>query len=84
MHSEKTYTSVLTARGMAAISSIALTGNEAPAILEKVFQAGTGGLNAASEGTIFYGSIVDGDRVIDEVVVGYEGEDEFVVLMAQS
>jgi tRNA modification GTPase len=79
MHSEKTYTSVLTARGMAAISSVALRGNEAPAILEKVFRAGTGGLNAALEGTIFYGSIIDGERVIDEVVVGCEGEDEFVI-----
>jgi tRNA modification GTPase len=79
MHSEKTYTSVLTTRGMAAISSIALVGNEALAILEKVFRAGTGGLNAEPEGAIFYGSIVDGDRVIDEVVVGCEGEDEFVI-----
>ena len=79
MHSEKTYTSVLTTRGMAAISSIALAGNKAAPILEKVFRAGTGGLGAASEGKIFYGSIVDGQRVIDEVVVGCEGEDAFVI-----
>ena len=79
MHSEKTYTSVLTTRGMAAISSIALAGNDAGPILEKVFRAGTGGLDAASEGKIFYGSIVDGQRVIDEVVVGCEGEDAFVI-----
>ena len=79
MHSEKTYISVLTTRGMAAISSIALAGTEAGPILEKVFRAGTGGLDTASEGTIFYGSIVDGERVIDEVVVGCEGEDAFVI-----
>ena len=79
MHSEKTYTSVLTTRGMAAISSIALAGNKAAPILEKVFRAGTEGLGAASEGKIFYGSIVDGQRVIDEVVVGCEGEDAFVI-----
>ena len=79
MHSEKTYTSVLTTRGMAAISSIALAGNEAGPILEKVFRAGTGGLGAASEGIISYGSIVDGQRVIDEVVLGCEGEDAFVI-----
>ena len=79
MHSEKTYTSVLTARGMAAISSIALAGNDAWPILEKVFRAGTGGLGAASEGKFFYGSIVDGQRVIDEVVVGCESEDAFVI-----
>ncbi|MHC5097027.1 MAG: GTPase [Planctomycetota bacterium] len=79
MHSEKTYTSVLTTRGMAAISSIALAGNEALAILEKVFFTGTESLDTGSEGVIFYGSIVDGQRVIDEVVVGCEGEDGFVI-----
>ncbi|MHC5143570.1 MAG: GTPase [Planctomycetota bacterium] len=79
MHSEKTYTSVLTTRGMAAISSIALAGNEALAILEKVFFTGTESLDTGSEGMIFYGSIVDGQRVIDEVVVGCEGEDGFVI-----
>jgi hypothetical protein len=30
-------------------------------------------------GTILHGSIVDGERVIDEVVVGCEGENEFVI-----
>lgn len=79
MLNQKTYTSVLTARGMAAISSIALAGNEAGSILAKVFRAETGGLDTASEGKISYGSIVDGQRVIDEVVVGYEGHNEFVI-----
>ncbi|MFZ9012287.1 MAG: hypothetical protein ACO20W_10395, partial [Anaerohalosphaeraceae bacterium] len=79
MHSEKTYTSVLTARGMAAISSIALAGNDAGPIVDKVFRAGTGGLDTAPEGKISYGSIVDGQRVIDEVVVGCEGHNEFVI-----
>jgi tRNA U34 5-carboxymethylaminomethyl modifying GTPase MnmE/TrmE len=64
---------------MAAISSIALAGNEALAILEKVFFTGTESLDTGSEGVIFYGSIVDGQRVIDEVVVGCEGEDGFVI-----
>jgi tRNA modification GTPase len=79
MHSEKTYTSVLTVRGMAAISSIALAGNDAGPIVDKVFRAGTGGLDTAPEGKISYGSIVDGQRVIDEVVVGCEGHNEFVI-----
>lgn len=94
MHSEKTYTSVLTTRGMAAISSIVLAGVDAHAILDKVFQtnkplgpSNPSGLTATSpsqgrsfwplageELKILHGSIVDGQRVIDEVVVGCENE----------
>ena len=32
-----------------------------------------------SEGSVLYGSIIDGDRVIDEVLVGCEGHNEFVI-----
>lgn len=96
---------VLTARGMAAIASVALAGEGAPAILETIFRtgkpearsnsAGMGDPAAADasrkvpqpvasarrfcEGTVLHGSIVDGDRVIDEVVVGCEPEGMFVI-----
>ncbi|OQY06961.1 MAG: hypothetical protein B6I25_02745 [Planctomycetales bacterium 4572_13] len=82
MSSEKTYTCALTARGMAAISSVALAGPGALGILDTVFQSGT---NTAKRsltvppGEILHGSIVDDHRVIDEVVVGCEGTDVFII-----
>jgi len=80
--SQKTTVCVLTARGMAAISSVAVAGADARAILGNVFHSGT---NTAKQsltvapGEILHGSIVDGQRVIDEVVVGCEGENTFVI-----
>jgi tRNA modification GTPase len=68
---------VLTARGMAAIASLALKGSNAPAILEKVFRR-AGGSHPTKPGSILHGSIVDGETVIDEVVVGCE-DGQFVI-----
>ncbi len=72
---EKTTVCVLTARGMAAIASVALSGAEAPMILDKVFRAG----KRSAAGSIRHGSVIDGDRMVDEVLVGCEGENEFVI-----
>ncbi|MHC5123924.1 MAG: GTP-binding protein [Planctomycetota bacterium] len=78
--SSKTSVCVLTARGMAAISSIALSGDNARPILDTVFKTRTNLPKIElSEGPVLYGSIIDGVRVIDEVVVGCEGVDEFVI-----
>ena len=97
MQNDKTTVSVLTARGMAAISGIALTGAGAREILENVFRASNTTVKQSSNdppnhsnmklrtcrleagGTVLHGSIFDGDSFIDEVVVGCEGPDEFVV-----
>ena len=94
---ERTTVSVLTARGMAAIASVALSGAEAPVVLEKVFQSsrtearsGSAGMGECvthrvasaprfCESAVLHGSIVDGNRLIDEVLVGCEGENEFVI-----
>lgn len=74
---------VLTARGMAAIASVSLAGSDAQMILEKVFQAGKStakqSLTVAPKGSIIHGSIVDDQRVIDEVLVGCEDEGQFVI-----
>jgi tRNA modification GTPase len=97
MPSSETIVCVLTGRGMAAISSIALVGADARGILDKVFQlskptakhsltvppnplppSGYSPL-AGGELKILHGAIVDGERVIDEVVVGCEGEGRFMI-----
>ena len=103
---------VLTAKGMAAIASVALKGPDAQAILQKVFRAANRNSrppdlclpdmlaqgqawhpnqNTASDGVpcprlrghvenaILHGSIVEGDTIIDEVLIGCEGDDECVI-----
>jgi tRNA modification GTPase len=81
MQNDKTMVSVLTARGMAAIGSVAVAGDGAKEILRKVFRS----YNPASKtcgletGGTVHGVIVDGQRVIDEVLVGCEGANRFVI-----
>ena len=96
----KTTVCVQTAKGMAAISSVALTGPDAQAILEKIFRAGAPAAWSASdtigtdspsdahpgagalgycESAILHGSIIDGQQVVDEVLVGCESEGQFVI-----
>ncbi|MBL7214126.1 MAG: GTP-binding protein [Phycisphaerae bacterium] len=84
MEIKNTQVCVLTARGMAAIASVALAGDDAQTILEKVFRSsnplppsGYWPL-AGGERIILHGSIVDGNTIIDEVVVGCE-DDQFVI-----
>lgn len=66
---------------MAAISSIALAGPDAQGILDKVFQEGCAEAWSGSDtiNSTFHGSIIDGERVVDEVVVGCESENEFAI-----
>lgn len=88
---------VLTAKGMAAIASVALKGMDAQAIVEKIFRPGKTEARSGSDGmdqnmahrvasaprfcmgSILHGTIVDDDTMIDEVIVGCEGEDELVI-----
>ena len=87
MCSTQTSVCVLTARGMAAISSISLAGPDAGAVLEKIFQRSANdslppsGYSpfAGGELKVLHGAIEDGVRVIDEVLVGCEGADTFVI-----
>ena len=64
----------LTARGMAAISSIALTGQGARAILDRLFNR-----PAPERGTCVYGAIKGDSNVIDSVVAACEQPDYYVI-----
>lgn len=75
---------VLTAKGMSAIGSVVLAGDGAPAILEKIFRSkhphAPSGYPPFAEGeSIWHGHIVDGETVIDEVVVACEADNRFVI-----
>jgi tRNA U34 5-carboxymethylaminomethyl modifying GTPase MnmE/TrmE len=70
---------VLTAKGYGAISGIALYGQGAEAILAKIFVPAGGGTAVFETGGIFHGQIVEDGQPFDEVVVGCEAEEYFVI-----
>jgi tRNA modification GTPase len=78
----KTVVCVLTGRQMAAIGSVALAGAGAGAMLQKVFRLANGQPASAERfgtGAVLHGTLREGDLTLDEVVVGCEAEDYFVV-----
>jgi tRNA modification GTPase len=66
---------VLTGKGFGAIGSILLSGQGAELILSKVFTPTV----SFETGGIFHGRINQDDQILDQVVVGCEGENQFVI-----
>ena len=64
---DDTIVAISTALGEGAISIIRMSGNEAVTILKKVFKHKN--LDSIKSHTIYYGYIVDGEDIIDEVLV---------------
>lgn len=75
----KTLAAVTTAKGTSAISSIQLLGAGASAIIEEIFEPGEGKKCILETGNILVGNIVDGPEVIDHVVVGCEGQEDYSI-----
>lgn len=81
------FAALTTAKSVAAISSIQLTGENSDKILKEIFrpaspsQGGPAGKKNIdfTEGNILHGFIFDGDKDIDEVVIGCEGKDNFSI-----
>lgn len=71
----KVLASVITPKGASAIASIHVLGDGAAGVLGDIFR----GSSKFGEEKIVCGVIFDGDDVIDDVVVGCEGENSFVV-----
>ena len=71
--------SLMTARAVAAISSIQLAGTGAEIILKSIFKPAVKQNTDFSKGRILHGFIFDGSRDIDEVVIGCEGRDNFSI-----
>ena len=71
--------SLMTARAVAAISGIQLIGAGSADIMKSIFRP-AGKMNVdLSKGRILHGFIFDGDRDIDEVVIGCEDKDVFSI-----
>jgi tRNA modification GTPase len=83
MNRENTICAIATAPGHGAIAVIRLSGSQAIEITDKIFRSPSGKkLMDQKANTIHFGSIVDGNEVIDEVLVSifkspisYTGED---------
>jgi tRNA modification GTPase len=79
-----TIVALATAPGMGAIAVIRLSGKDAIGIAEQVFVSAKGkkGLNEKKSHTLHFGKLMDGERVVDEVLLSlfkgpnsYTGED---------
>lgn len=68
--------SLMTAKSVAAISSIQLVGEDGAEILKEVFRP-IGKNIGFNEGNILHGFIFDGSSQIDEVIIGCEGKNSF-------
>ncbi|MFO7880860.1 MAG: tRNA uridine-5-carboxymethylaminomethyl(34) synthesis GTPase MnmE, partial [Bacteroidales bacterium] len=83
MHSNDTICALSTASAEAAIAVIRLSGDKAMDVIQAVFQPASPERFAKAEAyRLYYGSFVDGDELIDEVLVSvfkaphsYSGED---------
>lgn len=67
MSSDETIVALATAQGIAALAVIRLSGTDAITIAQKCFKGKD--LTRQLSHTLHYGSIVDGDKVVDDVVV---------------
>ena len=75
----KTLAAVTTSKGIGAISSIQITGQGAEAIINKIFKSGGVREPNFAVGNILVGNIIDGQQIIDHVVVACEGESNFAI-----
>ena len=75
----KTLACVTTAKGTGAISSIRVAGPSAETIIKKIFRPTSSRQVDFEIGDILTGNILDGPRVIDQVVIGCEGKNNFAI-----
>lgn len=80
-HRQNCIASLMTAKTVAAISSIQLVGESAKEILTQIFNGQThrSAPTIFTIGSILHGHIFDDDRDIDEVIIGCEVEDSFSI-----
>ncbi|MCE5340644.1 MAG: 50S ribosome-binding GTPase [Planctomycetaceae bacterium] len=67
---------VMTAKGAAAISGVQVVGEGANEVIHKIFKCSA---SAYKIGSVLHGNICDGDKIIDEVIIGCEGENSFSI-----
>ncbi len=74
-----TWAAVITGKGSSAIASVLLSGHSAFAVLHNLFQSGAYPSDTWPVGDIRLGVLQDGTQLLDQVTVGKEGPDQFVI-----
>jgi tRNA modification GTPase len=73
------FAAVMTGTGTGAISTVQVFGEDAEAVIQKIFRSVHNKPVTLKTGRIFLGTIVDGSETIDQVTIGYEGENIFAI-----
>ncbi|MCD4830706.1 MAG: 50S ribosome-binding GTPase [Anaerohalosphaeraceae bacterium] len=73
----QTVAAVVTGKAVAAVSVIHLTGPAAKEILGQIFSRGGSKSSSFEVGEILHGHIIDADRIIDDCLIGCEGDEQF-------
>lgn len=74
-----TLAAVMTGKGIGAISSISVVGPSAEAAIEKIFRPAGGRKNSFTAGDMLVGDIIDGDEIIDNVVIACRADNVFEI-----
>jgi len=73
------YAAVMTGKGAGAIATVQVFGDAARGVLAEVFKAAGSKPTEFKTGKILLGSIVDGEKTIDQVTIGCEGAQSFAI-----
>ncbi|OHB51836.1 MAG: hypothetical protein A2Y10_18170, partial [Planctomycetes bacterium GWF2_41_51] len=76
-HRQNCIAALMTAKTVAAISSIQLVGDKAEEIIKNIFEPAR--KHRFLSGSILHGNICDDDKIIDEVIIGCEEENSFSI-----
>ena len=73
------YAAVMTGKGTGAIATVQIFGDDAQKVLADIFKPARAKRAEFKTGKILLGSIVDGQRTIDQVTIGCEGPQNFAI-----
>ena len=73
------YAAAITGKGIGAIATVQIFGDDAQRVLAKIFKPAGPRPAEFKTGKILLGSIVDGDKTIDKVTIGCEGPATFAI-----
>lgn len=73
------YAAVMTGKGAGAIATVQVFGDAARGVLAEVFKAAGSKPAEFKTGKILLGTIVDGEKTIDQITIGCEGAQSFAI-----
>jgi tRNA modification GTPase len=73
------FAAVMTGTGTGAISTMQVFGDDAEAVIQKIFKSAHNKPISLKIGNIYLGTIVDGSETIDQVTIGCEGVNTFAI-----